>query len=359
MLATFGVVTVLAGEAGATPSDTLKVTTNTTLSADFTGYVVIAKDDVTLDCNGHRIIGSGGGRGVSVEKRRGVTVRNCDVSNFATGVWITSTSASRFEGIRSHHNAAPGGSGGFSLGAGFWMQSSSGNVLVGNSAQHNSVDGIDAFNSADNLFEGNQSDENGLAGWFLGNGSDNNTLVSNSAAFNRNERGFIIADGASNNFLTGNTAQGNGGCGFSVAGNMHPSVGNVLSGNAAGENACGFALSLDARDTLLAGNIAGSNDRGFIVEAGARNNTLTGNTANDNEGAGVELDAADANVITLNTANHNGFAGIAVLNGAANNLFDSNSAAGNGIVDALQDLASTTTGNIWTNNIFGTTINIP
>jgi parallel beta-helix repeat protein len=351
-----GAVTVLAGEAGAKPGDTLKVTTNTVLGADFTGNVVIATDDVTLDCNGHQIIGSGRGRGITVEKRSRVTVRNCDVSNFATGFWIASTSASRFEGNSSHHNVAPGGSGGLSLGAGFWMQSSSGNVLVGNNAHHNSVDGIDVFNSADNLFEGNQSDENGLAGWFLGNGADNNTLVSNSAAFNRNERGFIIADGASYNLLTGNTAQGNGGCGFSVAGNMHPSVGNVLSGNAAGENACGFALTQDATDNDLVGNTAKSNGTGFIVDAG--HNTLTGNTANENE-VGVVVDAGDANVFTLNTVNNNAFVGIAVLNGAANNVFDSNTATGNPDVDAVQDAASMTTGNVWTNNTFGTTINIP
>ena len=54
--------------------------------------------------------------------------------------------------------------------SGFWIQSSSGNVLAGNTAHHNEGDGIDAFNSSDNMFDNNSSRENGSAGWFLGNG---------------------------------------------------------------------------------------------------------------------------------------------------------------------------------------------
>src|SRR5262245_26952371 len=95
---------VLAGGAMASGNPTLKVTSNTLLSADWVGNVVIVRDGVTLDCDGHRIVGSGTGRGVVVDGRSGVTVRNCDVSKFGTGFFVANASASTFEANRSHDN---------------------------------------------------------------------------------------------------------------------------------------------------------------------------------------------------------------------------------------------------------------
>ena len=338
-------------------SGTLKVTSNTTLTSDFVGQVVIAKDGVTLDCAGHDIVGSGSGRGITVEKRRDVTVRNCDVSNFATGFWIASTSGSTFESNQSHDNVLPGGSAGWTLGAGMWLQSSSGNTVIGNSFFRNAVDGIDAFNSSNNRFEGNSVVDNGAAGWFFGNNSHDNAVHGNSGSLN-GASGFIVADGASDNRLTSNHAQGNAGCGYTIDGNMHPVVANVLEGNTSWSNECGFLVANAATGTHLTGNQAMFNVNGFVVADGATGNRLEGNTATDNADLGIVIVAADGNSVTHNTADNN-LIGIAAANGAANNTFDTNSAAGNTLADAAQDGNTTTTGNVWTNNTFGTTINIP
>ena len=114
-------VALLPGQALANGTATMRVTSNTTLTDDFVGSVVIARDGVTLDCQGHSIIGNGNGRGVLVDKRSGVTVRNCDVSNFVTGFVVASTSQSTFEYNSSHDSvlANPNQTPGWISGAGF------------------------------------------------------------------------------------------------------------------------------------------------------------------------------------------------------------------------------------------------
>ncbi|MFH1376985.1 MAG: right-handed parallel beta-helix repeat-containing protein [Candidatus Woesearchaeota archaeon] len=49
----------------------------------------IVRNDVTLDCNGHKLTGVGNSNGVSVEGRYGAKVENCLIENFRRGIWIT------------------------------------------------------------------------------------------------------------------------------------------------------------------------------------------------------------------------------------------------------------------------------
>jgi hypothetical protein len=77
------------------------ITTDTTFSADLlncpTGVGLlgldIGEDNITLDCDGHKVTGtgSGGGVGIRVLFRSGVTVRNCDVSGFSAGIILWGT----------------------------------------------------------------------------------------------------------------------------------------------------------------------------------------------------------------------------------------------------------------------------
>lgn len=69
------------------------ITENTILAADLdcssiTGSgLIIGVNGVTLDCQGHKITGSGSGDGVNLPTSRYyATVKNCDISNFATGI---------------------------------------------------------------------------------------------------------------------------------------------------------------------------------------------------------------------------------------------------------------------------------
>ena len=62
------------------------ITADTTLPADLFDSVVIAADDVTLDCAGNSIIGFPAGAGITVQSRSGVTIRNCTVTGFLNGI---------------------------------------------------------------------------------------------------------------------------------------------------------------------------------------------------------------------------------------------------------------------------------
>ena len=67
------------------------ITGDTTLSADHIGNIVIAANDVTLDCDGHEVTGLGSGDGILLDGRTGVTIKNCRVSNFKNGIRLKSS----------------------------------------------------------------------------------------------------------------------------------------------------------------------------------------------------------------------------------------------------------------------------
>src|SRR6266566_9843608 len=71
---------------------TLYISTNTTLTENHEGDVVITTDNVTLDCGGH-IISADLPVGVQLENRTNVTVRNCQVSGFVRGFLILNSAA--------------------------------------------------------------------------------------------------------------------------------------------------------------------------------------------------------------------------------------------------------------------------
>lgn len=54
------------------------IATDTTLNEDHHGQVLISADNVTLDCAGHDVVGTGDLTGVSLHGRTGVRVRNCN-----------------------------------------------------------------------------------------------------------------------------------------------------------------------------------------------------------------------------------------------------------------------------------------
>ncbi len=51
--------------------------------------LVIAADNVTLNCDGASITGTGTGSGIVVENRQNVLVKGCTVSGFETGITVT------------------------------------------------------------------------------------------------------------------------------------------------------------------------------------------------------------------------------------------------------------------------------
>jgi len=70
----------------------LLITSSTTLTEDQYGPITIAASGVTLDCAGHRVVGPGFA-GIYLGPVSSVTVKNCQVSGFRFGYYLTATSS--------------------------------------------------------------------------------------------------------------------------------------------------------------------------------------------------------------------------------------------------------------------------
>jgi parallel beta-helix repeat protein len=68
----------------------LRIYDNTTLPAngEYHQPVIIMADNITFDCNGSTFLGDKTGVGILLQRRTGVTVRNCTVKNFDVGMYV-------------------------------------------------------------------------------------------------------------------------------------------------------------------------------------------------------------------------------------------------------------------------------
>ena len=61
------------------------------------------KRDLVISCLGS-IVGNGSGTGITISNSRDIDIRNCDVSNFSTGILIEDSNNLKFSGTYSHDN---------------------------------------------------------------------------------------------------------------------------------------------------------------------------------------------------------------------------------------------------------------
>ncbi len=176
------------------------ITADTTLASDILGCsgngLVIGSDNITLDCAGHSISGSGNffTTGVYLSSRSGVTVKNCAVSNFNNGIVITSNSKSD-----SIINNTVNGN---KLNGIYVVSGPSGNIISGNSLSNN-YGGISIYYSNGNTVSSNtvtDNKNNGIAVYFRSAG---NTLSGNTVLRNTNA-GVFLDPYVTNNTLTAN-----------------------------------------------------------------------------------------------------------------------------------------------------------
>jgi parallel beta-helix repeat protein len=122
--------------------ETLTITTDTTLTEDYFGNIVIGADGVTLDGDGHMIIGPGtdfvicdpdtkrirATAGILLEGRTGVTVKNCRVTGFIYGFCLNGADGNTLQGNTANDN-----------GIGFDVGFSSNNTFFHNNLINNDI----------------------------------------------------------------------------------------------------------------------------------------------------------------------------------------------------------------------------
>src|SRR5215207_3657183 len=296
-----------AGVAAAQTSGTLVITSDTTLTTDHQGSIVIGANDVTLDCAGYSVIGPGSDPevvdGIVIDGHSGVTVRNCVVQQFGYGIVVRNSSA----GLLEHNEVRWNRLSGIDVCCG------SVNVVVRQNTMHeNGLDigsGIDVeYGASDVVVSGNTSWGNGGNGFYIYQASnlvfDNNDAYSNSRGFDLNlevtdstfSNNRVVnnaGDGVSvvlsdDNRFIANEVSGNGGHGFQV----HRSSGNLLRSNEVLENnADGISLNTESSYNVIRDNDIERNiSNGILISGGSDRNLLAGNVSSHNGTSGLRID---------------------------------------------------------------------
>jgi parallel beta-helix repeat protein len=202
-----------------------EVTSDVTLEASLVGCstgLVIAADGITVDLNGHAIVGLGaaGSAGVDAVGRSDVTVRNGFVGGFETGVRLADSADSTVEGM-TVTDASVGIDAVFSFNS----------RVAGNTVFGNSDSGIHCL---DRSSSGNRIERNRAVGNGTGIALDrcSGATLTKNVAFANRSHGILLDESFS--LVEGNNASGNGGSGihaFNSHGQFSKNVTNANGGD--------------------------------------------------------------------------------------------------------------------------------
>src|SRR5689334_8443113 len=153
-------------------SGTLYVTSNTTLTEDQYGNIVVQGNNITLDCANHTVFGpgvAGFNGGIEVDFGTGITVKRCKVTGFdnVNGIYAVGISNSRY----SDNIIIGNGANGMHLDGGF------GNQVTGNTVRSNAGNGIAITGSSQTLIEQNTVQDHKAVSGIAVIGSDHNMVV--------------------------------------------------------------------------------------------------------------------------------------------------------------------------------------
>jgi parallel beta-helix repeat protein len=280
----------------------------------------IDADDVTLDLNGHRLLGPGlagrGPIGIRIEKQKGVRIKNGVIAGFHVGIYLSETNESRIGDdaevtpttLRVEHNRG-----------GIWIRDdSSRNDVVNVQVQDNTdLGGIWVTGSGNefNRFMRNQVVRNGGAGISFSSNSrggvsrglaTSNTVSDNGGPGITVSRGTVV--------VGSNTVERNGGVGVHLWGAERStvSVNRVRENRSHGIHlqAAEAILALERREALhnmvIDNHVEQNHAHGILLE-GASKNRLSGNTVQRNQGVGMHLGAAEDNFLYRNESVENLF----------------------------------------------------
>jgi parallel beta-helix repeat protein len=337
---------ILSGPAQADDAHCGQVLTgSTTLAGDLLACpgdaLIVGADGITIDLNGHSLVGTGAGAGIRNDGFDGVTVRHGAVEKFLYGVQLNpgtvgnlvgglalttnKAAAVQLEGVagtvvRDSTIEAQANDGVVLLGG------SDGNFIVGNTIGHSADRGISVQGSSDNVFQSNQVISSGDRGVAL-EGASGNRFVANTVSDN-GDAGIGLLLGSNSNLVVGNTISSNQDAAVLVTGSHD----NRVELNTVTQNGDAGVVLTDANGSLILENtVSGSGDSGIFMEfanasvvrandvrfntggvevTSSNGNRIELNNASDTLGIGIELQDALGNVVVNNIAHRNGTHGI-------------------------------------------------
>lgn len=320
----------------------LRIYDNTTLppNGEYHQGVIVMGDNITFDCNGSTFIGDKTGVGILLQRRAGVTIRNCRVRNFDVGMYVQQGRNFVFERndfsgnyVDDDYNIEdlrPYPHGGMILNA---IQRSR---IVGNASNGN-MHGIQVLNSARLLLQQNTTNRNRGWGIYL-YGTTASQVFSNSVEYNNRNcpewgkdagcgaAGIVLTQQSDHNFVGWNTLRYNGdgvyqGNTPESASNNIEMFNNVIANNVANGIEATFSIGNYIHDNSFDGDNYGA-WLGYAQYVRFENNVIRGAHANSVEapngqfitfvgntfdGANVILRPADGGVCKGNTQERNTF----------------------------------------------------
>jgi len=237
LAALLGALTMTSGTAYAQATCGAVLVADTTMTADLTCTgpgLIVGADDIVLDCDGFSLNGPGVGSdiGIHLDGRTGVTVKNCVVNRFVSGI-LLNDSPSNFLTKNSVSGSTSAGTGAIQLangsdgnvlkhnrayqnvGRGFVVTDSMGNLVIENAAMGNAFRGFDLINASGNSLIHNFAHDNTSGGVVISGSSDGNILYDNDVR-NSGSEGFAVFSGV--NYFSFNQSDDNGTWGINESG---------------------------------------------------------------------------------------------------------------------------------------------
>ena len=259
------------------------VTSNTNLSGDCTGPLVVAASGITVNLGGHAVTCAvATAIGIEILDQTNDHVTNGEVENCYFGIEISLGGGHELSNLNVHNHG----------GAGIDLKASSNNDIRNTISSSNSAFGVflesdAAFNKLDHL----QIEQNSIDGILIAGGADNNVVTSSFLLGNL----FGINIAGNNNTIDQSTKVTQSVVGILV----HSSTGNTIRATSSSQNAYGIDLGPGVTNTTIQSSDASNNSRvGIWLGIGATSNLIMSNKAFGNGFLDLEDDNLDCDANT-------------------------------------------------------------
>lgn len=287
-----------------TQGETYNLTQDIPNSANST-CMDIAADDVILDCNGYEIDGVDGGSsyGVRIVNYDNVTIRNCEISDWAYGIDMSGSTDSRI-----YNNFITSNDRGMNV-----VSSSNNNNFTNNTVFFNTNYGVAIVSSSNNNFSYGNVSNNTNHGFYLSS-ADGNRIEYAAVGFNEQD-GFNL-DTSDGNVIYENNITSNKARGFYAA----SSSGNrIEGGNVKSNGNTGIRLYESTDNNVSGVNSSLNTNDGIYLESSSNGNRVENVIISDNTGNGIYVGSSSSSVIT-GFESYSNYNGLIMSYGSGNNL---------------------------------------
>jgi len=338
-----------------------------TLTGDIHRTIVVLRDGIVLDGAGYTLQGSGGGAGIFLQERNGVTIKNMKISNFEYGIkftWLSYGSPASPRSNKVTGNTITNNTYGIAF-----YDFSSGSEVSDNYIGRNTYGVASASNA---VFRNNQFRNNDgaiLESSYTVNDIDASNTVNGKPVYYwvgqhdrtvSSDAGWVVLKNCSGITVQGLRLEGNGAGILLCYTNS-----STISGNVVANNLNGITLQWSSNNVFSGNRVANNKEYGVLLEYSAHYNLISKNEIIANEKDGVYIDYSSNNAVTENHVtgnNGNGifFKSIQDSNVTGNNITLNNGcgigfgSGPNGII--RENYISTNGKGIWISNAFENTI---